>query len=316
MYIGDEAINYLISQVNNDDPASSSHWKKYHSKFDVRPEGVIGIEGFGSNDLAYRGIRRFIHWFLQIYFKSWVLKSCNRILFYNKFNSLNEKVLNKTNQGYSIDFLRQTLTLTLLHEKIPEVFNSNQTILIIGDGFGNMTNLINETKSVKNIVLINLSKTLLVDAIYIKRCIGEENFNNNVKLITESDMVLDEEFNSVDKKYIYLIEAKNHKFLASIPFGLVINIASMQEMEKSVIGQYFEYIQNKLNVYFYCCNREEKSLPDGTIIRFKEYPWKLNDEIILDELCPWHQKYYEFPWPVYKNYDGPLIHQLRKMNSK
>ena len=129
-------------------------------------------------------------------------------------------------------------------------------------------------------------------------------------------MVLDEEFNSVDKKNIYLIEAKNHKFLASIPFGLVINIASMQEMEKSVIGQYFEYIQIKRNVYFYCCNREEKSLPDGTIIRFKEYPWKLNDEIILDELCPWHQKYYEFPWPVYKNYDGPHIHQLRKMNSK
>jgi hypothetical protein len=70
--------------------------------------------------------------------------------------------------------LRQTLTLTLLHEKILEVFNSNQTILIIGDGFANMTNLINETKSVKNIVLINLSKTVLVDAIYIKDALGKK----------------------------------------------------------------------------------------------------------------------------------------------
>jgi hypothetical protein len=316
MYIGDEAINYLISQVNNDDPASSSHWKKYHQKFDVRPEGVVGIEGFGSNDLAYRGIRRVIHWFLQIYFKFWVLNSFKRIILYYKFNTLNEKILKITNQGYSTDFLRQTLTLTLLNEKIPEMFNSNETILIIGDGFANLTNLINETKSVKNIVLINLTKTLLVDSLYLKKCIGEENFNKKVKLITESDSDLDVEFNSSENKYIYLIEAKNHRFLASIPFQLVINIASMQEMEKSVIKEYFEYIQAKEDTYFYCCNREEKILPDGTIIRFNEYPWKINDKIILNELCPWHQKYYEFPWPIYKNYDGPHIHQLRKMNSK
>jgi hypothetical protein len=315
MYIGDAAIDYLITQVNKDDPASSSHWKKYHSKFDVRPEGVIGIEGFGSNDVAYRGIRRFIHWFLQIYFKSWALKSFNRFILYNKFNTLNENLLKKTNQGYSSDFLRQTLTLTLLNEKIPEVFNSNQTILIIGDGFANMTNLIYQTRSFKNIILVNLSKTLLVDALYIKKCIGVDIFNKKVKLITESNYEIDEKFRYTDNN-IYLIEAKNHEFLASIPFGLVINIASMQEMDKLAISRYFEHIQNNNNVYFYCCNREEKFLPDGTIIRFKEYPWKLNDEIIVDELCPWHQKYYEFPWPVYKNFDGPIIHQLRKMNSK
>ena len=315
MYIGDAAIDYLITQVNNDDPASSSHWKKYHSKFDVRQEGIIGIEGFGSNDLAYRGIRRFIHWILQLYFKFWVIKSLKRIRLFKKIDSLNENNLKKTNQGYSIDFLRQTLTLTLLHEKIPEIFNLNETILIIGDGFANMTNLIYQTRSFKNIVLVNLTKTLLVDALYIKKCIGIDTFNTKVKLITESNFEIDERFRSTDKN-IYLIEAKNQDFLASIKFGLVINIVSMQEMDKLAISKYFEHFLNNKNSYFYCCNREEKILPDGTIIRFKEYPWKINDEIILDELCPWHQKYYDFPWPIYKNYDGPIIHQLRKMNSK
>ena len=50
----------------------------------------------------------------------------------------------------------------------------------------------------------------------------EFHFNNNVKLITESDKGLNEEFNSVDKTNIYLIEAKNHKFLTSIPFHYLV----------------------------------------------------------------------------------------------
>jgi hypothetical protein len=45
---------------------------------------------------------------------------------------------------------------------------------------------------------------------------------------------------------------------------------------------------------FYCCNREEKTLSDGTITRFKDYPWNSLDNIQIDDLCPWHQQYYIF----------------------
>jgi hypothetical protein len=66
-------------------------------------------------------------------------------------------------------------------------------------------------------------------------------------------------------------------------------------------------------VYFYCCNRLEKTLPDGTITRFRNYPWKDDDKIIVDELCPWHQYYYSASFPFYHQYDGPVQHRLALM---
>ena len=42
--------------------------------------------------------------------------------------------------------------------------------------------------------------------------------------------------------------------------------------------------------YFYCCNRVEKKLRDGSCINFNEYPWSENDTILFDEICPWLQK--------------------------
>ncbi len=67
-------------------------------------------------------------------------------------------------------------------------------------------------------------------------------------------------------------------------------------------------------IYFYCCNREEKKLPDGTVISFKKYPWKEHDEVLIDDLCPWHQEYYAFKPPFYRRYDGPIRHRLVKLN--
>ena len=65
---------------------------------------------------------------------------------------------------------------------------------------------------------------------------------------------------------------------------------------------------------FYCCNREEKTLPDGTIVKFDNYPWHLSSEIQEDELCPWSQKYYSPRPPFYRNYLGPIRHRLVKFS--
>src|SRR5205823_5026710 len=80
---------------------------------------------------------------------------------------------------------------------------------------------------------------------------------------------------SPDAKLI-AIQASNHTLLRQAPLDLVINIASMQEMDAPVIAAYFEDLRSRQDgraLYFYCCNREEKRLPDGTITRFAEYPW-------------------------------------------
>jgi hypothetical protein len=315
MYQGQNAIDYLISQVNIEDPAASSHWQKYHSNFEVNNGVIKGIEGFGSNESSYKGLVKLAHLAFQFRYRFWALKSMRRLLLFLKLDVKNSKILKRQNKGYSLDCLRQTLSLSFLYENIPNTFSSKSSVLVIGDGFASMTNLLWSTNSANTIILINLTKTLLVDLIHIKKNISNSIFANNVYLISENEKLNDivNLISNSDKKII-LIEAKNHSILDYVTFNLVINIVSMQEMNNEVINEYFDHIHKKENVYFYCCNRKEKSLPDGTVTKINEYPWQLNDKIIIDELCPWHQEYYTFSRPFYRKYDGPIIHQLRIMN--
>ena len=91
----------------------------------------------------------------------------------------------------------------------------------------------------------------------------------------------------------------------------------MGEMNLSFVSEYFYDIRklynNTKNLYFYCCNRVEKQFPDGTVTRLSEYPWKKDDKILVNELCPWHQEYYSFRPPFYRKYDGPIMHKLKIM---
>jgi hypothetical protein len=121
---------------------------------------------------------------------------------------------------------------------------------------------------------------------------------------------------------VIAIQAKNHEALQHLNFHLAVNIASMQEMNPDVISSYFSDLRQACSwgpregVWFYCCNRESKILPDGTIVNFNDYPWHSNDVVVTDELCPWHQNYYTTrAFPPYKKYDGPIRHKLAMLRS-
>ena len=60
----------------------------------------------------------------------------------------------------------------------------------------------------------------------------------------------------------------------------------------------------------------EKILPDGTVIRFMDYPWDAAEEILIDEPCPWYQKYPSPKPPFWKPFDGTFLHRLIKLNKK
>jgi len=160
MYQGQNAIDYLISQVNIEDPAASSHWRKYHSNFSVNNGLISGIEGFGSNENSYKGLIKFAHFIFQLKYRIWAFKSIKRLLLFFKLDVKNNNILKRQNKGYSLDCLRQTLSLTFLYEKIPNNFGSKSSILVIGDGFASMTNLLWSINSANTIILINLTKTL------------------------------------------------------------------------------------------------------------------------------------------------------------
>ena len=108
------------------------------------------------------------------------------------------------------------------------------------------------------------------------------------------------------------IEAETYQDI-TINGDIFINIASMQEMDMKQINEYFDLIssQNQGTV-FYCCNRISKRLPDDSVINFFKYNWG-ELEVLIDELCPWHQKFPIIRPPFIRNFDGPIQHRLVKV---
>ena len=218
-----------------------------------------------------------------------------------------------------MDVLRQALTISFFYEVAPNFLSNKAVGCVIGDGFASMTTLLLASKSVSRIIVINLTKTLLVDLWYLKLWMGEKKFNASVDLVTNKQELLaalDKPIEDAGLKVI-AIEAMNHKLLRYAPIDFVINIASMQEMNPSVIEEYFDDLRavaENRKLVFYCANRMEKESPDGTVTKFFEYPWKRDDKVIAEGLCPWHQRYYSFIPPFYREYDGPILHKLVELS--
>lgn len=312
---GSKAIDFLSEQAVKDDPGASSHWKFYHSDFSYNEGQMKGIQGFGGNRLPYGGLRKWIHQFLQKPYRNMASDFGS----FEKVDQCANIITNKQNRAYDLDVLRQSITLSFLKNKCPNQLNGQSTVWVIGDGFASMTSLILANRFAKRVVLVNLTKTLLVDLYYLRLWLGEKKFDKMVKLhtLTSSEDDISKEDNSEDFEII-AIQASDYNLLEKYNADLVINIASMQEMNPEYIAKYFSEIRKakKSNdVLFYCCNRVEKVLPDGTLTRIGEYPWLPEDDILVNELCPWHQKYYEFSIPMYKKYDGPIQHRLVKMTN-
>lgn len=155
----------------------------------------------------------------------------------------------------------------------------------------------------------------MVDLWYLKLWMGEDKFSKSVDLVTtEEDLAVAlNEKSDGSQGRIIAIQAVNHEILKACPIDFVINIASMQEMDISVVEDYFSdfrVVAERKKLVFYCCNREEKVLPDGSITKLSDYPWSDQDVIDLDELCPWHQHFYSFKPPFFRSYDGPIRHRL------
>jgi hypothetical protein len=313
MYCGQAAIDYLATEASKEDPDESSHWRKYHSSFRFTGTGFEGLSGFGGCQKPYRGLRSWLHGLLQSRF-------CRTGAIFQKFTSIRgvaEKITARQGRANDLDVLRQVLTLSFLHQQIPDTLTSKATCNVIGDGFASMTTLLLASGSVGRIILVNLTKTLLVDLWYLKLWLGDEQFESQVDMVTDAEgltLALAKPFaDTTTIGRVIAIQASDHALLRECPVDLVLNIVSMQEMYPSVIAAYFDDLRSaasQRHVIFYCCNREEKVLPDGVVTKFSEYPWSASDQILVDELCPWHQQYYAFSIPPYRPYDGPIRHRL------
>jgi hypothetical protein len=109
-----------------------------------------------------------------------------------------------------------------------------KTACVIGDGFASMTSLILGNGLAKTVVLINLSKTLLVDLWFLKLWLGNDTFEISLDLVDDKEglaLALEKtEKEESNRGSVIAIQAKDHQLLRECPIDQVINIASMEEM--------------------------------------------------------------------------------------
>jgi len=314
IYSGHTAIEYLAAEANKDDIGASSHWKRYHSDFRFLGDGFAGLEGFGGCERPHRGLRSVAHTLLARRFYRMGVELPQ----FTTIDGMSRGITSRQGRSCNLDVLRQSLTLAFLKKHLPEqVLSSHATVCVIGDGFASMTSLLLASHSAGLVVLVNLTKTLLVDLWYLKLWMGDEKYGTSVDLVTDPGglfCAIEKASNKTPpRSHVVAIQASDHELLQDCPVDVALNIVSMQEMTPAVIAEYFNDLRSaasRKKLFFYCCNRQEKKLPDGTITRFMEYPWKAGDQILVDELCPWHQQYYSLRPPFYRPYDGPIQHRL------
>ena len=119
------------------------------------------------------------------------------------------------------------------------------------------------------IIFVNLGRNLLIDVVRFSSIFTD---NEVLHLFREEDK------EDISNHSIVFLEAENYELMRDLPISLFINIASMHEMDLSVINNYFDAMRTStVESYFYCVNREEKTLPDGSVIRFNDYPWQSSE---------------------------------------
>lgn len=307
---GSAAITYLVDKQNMVDPAASSHWQKYHQDFSVGDQDFLGLRGFGVHGSPKLNVW---HAIMQRRFR----KMGADFEAYNSFFGLAKNIVKSQQRALDLDVLRNVLSLSLLSKEAPQCFHKDSSICVIGDGFGIATALLVASERIKQVVLVNLTKTLTVDLHYLRNYMGDK-FEDEVVLLSADEIGLGETAACSNAKVV-AIEAANCDLLRKTLLDLYINIASMQEMNPSTISQYFDLMRENAAIkstLFYCANREHKVLPDGTEVTFNGYPWNSTDNILLEGLVPWHQQYYRFLPPGFRAYDGPVKHRLSKMSKK
>lgn len=271
VYSGSEAIDFLAAELDQIDPEESSHLVRDHSKLRYTAEGFKSLQGFGGYAKPRRNVLSFIETLLQLKFRALANGKDFSVL-----DSLAAEIAKSTKRNYDLDLLRQVLTLSFLRHRLPDLFENREVVIsVIGDGFTSMTSLLLASNSASRVILVNLNRTLLVDLWYLRMWMGVEPFATNVDLVTDKDglrCALGKPVDSLEGiGHVIAIRAVGHALIQKSP----INIASMQKMDPSVISEYFMDLReaaSKRPLNFYCYNRESKSLPDGTMTRFIEYP--------------------------------------------
>ncbi|MEO7775527.1 MAG: putative sugar O-methyltransferase [Steroidobacteraceae bacterium] len=291
---------------------ASSHWQEFSKHFQVRlrTDGSLeSLKGYGFGTSSHTGL-------LARTFAMLGNAAHLRLLDAPGLGAgldASRELVQRMGLRFSQDAFRQHCTAWLL-ERHPALARPPRTILVIGDGHGILAGLLYQRYPQAQIWLVDLGPTLLFQAAHLGRAYP-----------AEAHVLAGSGAGSRGAAFVYCAADQ----LGSLPEGdvdLAINVASMQEMTVAAIAGYFDLLRQRHTALFYCCNRLEKRLPGGEVLRILEYPWRTDDVHLVDELCPWSQwfvgigraknvRWAGLPLPLVHRYDGRIWHRLTRMAS-
>lgn len=278
--------NDIIKHIHNtyykekapDNKHISSYWKMCSENFDIELDNKGNVTSLLSDSLL--GIQdkkdpvAYLHT-LEMIKRPSTLKLIRPSM----------KILKAIDQHFSFTVAKQIYTLDIIMKNLSMKmkYSRHLNIMVIGDGYGFLSSLIKETIPDSTIVMVDIGKTLLFQAVSCQKAHPDK-----------SHHFITEEFGSY-YDFVYCPTELLEKL--DFNFDIVINSGSMGEMSNKIIARYFSFIRKhtyKDNL-FYCCNREIKH-PQGEAVEFYKYPWVVGDRHIIDEECFFHKHYFSGDW--------------------
>lgn len=267
----------------------SSHWKYYGQKIKVEIDNDGNLKqfsGYGFGDLQPNRLRHKILSYLLNLSYYITLPYKKDIKFISKKAKVNLKAIGS---HISYDCFRQICSLCVIRKHLNIKDDERFNVLIIGDGYGFLSSLLKSLYPESTIVLVDIGKVLLFQAVNLQRIFPDEDL-------------------------IYSLPEDIEKII-HLRYKLIINSCSMMEMNYPVIKKYFGYIRRYATPdnLFYCCNRKLKVLPDGKVIEFLKYPWVSEDRHLVDEPCHFIKYFFSYRPPFIQRFDGVVLHRLTNM---
>jgi len=290
--------------VHAPDSAYSSYWSKWVNRYDFKNsrENLRDIYGDYFTPVRWipenRMMRLFvaIEIFLTNFFSSpkFFVKSILKPSYWRL-----RRISRKQGRFMNYANIIALSGFNLICSKLKPI---NQTICIIGDGATNYASLcLSSNNQFEKIVSINLPEVHFVETEMLIRGGVEEG-----QICVLRDLESLENFFSSNQR-LGILAAQNANILKGFDVDIFVNVSSMQEMTHEAISTYFNLIKDAKSV-FYCCNRNEKVLPDGSINKFNKYPWGTSDFMLYED-CPWMKKTVNLTRPFIRRQE-PHIHAL------
>jgi hypothetical protein len=300
-----EKIKYEIANSNNsENQVASSYWVQHLEGYNCEDplnrfkDGKTNFPGLASYSKV--PIPRILFEFIVRIVKPRSLKLDRR----SPALKAAREMVKAQKRHFDFDVMKHIFVFEIFRKFVnPKSLN----ICVIGDGLGNfVVPALQLQQEFNKVISINLPEVLLADLSMIE----DFGFSESQVCVVGNSTELQFAIGDPEIRLL-LVSAQHLELLNDVRIDIFVNIASMQEMNLDVIDKYFSVIESA-KAYFYCLNRAEKKLPDGTVTRFEDYPWGENLSYLLGpEACPFYEYALKFS-PPFKVKFPLMMHALVK----